>query len=556
MADGRLEGLTATRSPGTPVPAPSADRPRALRVFLLVLLVALVLVGVDLGRRVLGNNDEARFAVLGQALLDQGNLFFPEIGGRTYRNKPLLLAWLIAVVSWPAGRVTQLTAVLPSAAAAVATALCVWQLGARLFGPRAGVLAALVALTTQGIYVHARTPLPDMLLTAFMAASLWMLWDLVDSGAVGRWIAFYFLVGAAFWVKGPAGLLPLLVAAILPWLPGFAGAARRLRLARGAVIVAVLVIPWWLLGLSSDAAATSDVLVLNQLAWYVPRRLRLSTLTMPFQHALGSLYPWVIALPAAVAQAIAARRQRVDESRALAFVLTALVVLFLALATSQAQRYRYYVPLGPIAALLVGWWFAGSLRRAGGRLLSLVYAGAAVVALAVALTIAALGRWPTEADLPASGIELAVLGASLAVMVGALIVALSGRPWPGAFAAACGAAVVLVVAAHHWDLERYNAANDYGRVRAAIERRLPGAEPLVAWGVHGLALSFYLERPVIQVETGAQFARLLAAHPRMVALIADETEAREQDTAPLRRLWRDRLGSRDFSVFSARPAAP
>src|SRR5262245_16664747 len=229
VPDGRNPGVTTTRSPGTPATA------RDVRFHvLLVLLVALVLVGIDLGRRVLGNNDEARFAVLGQALLDQGNLFFPEVGGRTYRNKPLLLAWLIAVVSWPVGRVTQLTAVLPSAAAAVATALCVWRLGARLFGPRAGLLAALVALTTQGIYVHARTPLPDMLLTAFMTASLWMLWELVDSGAAGRWISFYALVGAAFWVKGPAGLLPLLVAAALPWLPGFAGAARRLRLARGA----------------------------------------------------------------------------------------------------------------------------------------------------------------------------------------------------------------------------------------------------------------------------------------------------------------------------------
>src|SRR6202008_4552897 len=144
------------------------------------------------------------------------------------------------------------------------------------------------------------------------------------------------------WVKGPAGLLPLLVAAILPGLPGFQGAGRRLRLARGAILVAVLVIPWWLLGLSSDAAATSDVLVLNQLSWYTPRRFRLSTLTMPFQHALGSLYPWLIALPPALAQASAARRAREPATRALGFVLACLGVLFLALALSQAQRYRYY----------------------------------------------------------------------------------------------------------------------------------------------------------------------------------------------------------------------
>jgi hypothetical protein len=135
-------------------------------------------------------------------------------------------------------------------------------------------------------------------------------------------------------------------------------------------------------------------------------------------------------------------------------------------------------------------------------------------------------------------------------------VGMRGRRWPGAFVAAWPASAVLVVAAHHWDLERYNAANDYPRVRAEIERRLPGSEPLVAWGVHGIALSFYFERPVIQVETGDRFARLVVAHPRMAALVADEAGAREQDTAPLRRLWRDRLGSRDFSVLAARPSAP
>jgi hypothetical protein len=198
----------------------------------------------------------------------------------------------------------------------------------------------------------------------------------------------------------------------------------------------------------------------------------------------------------------------------------------------------------------------GSAVRPSGRLLSLVYAGAGAVALAVALTIAALGRWPTQAELPATGLELAVLGVSLAVMLGALVLGMRGRRWPGPFVAAWGASAVLVVAAHHWDLERYNAANDYPRVRAEMERRLPGAEPLVAWGVHGLALSFYLERPVIQVQKGAELARLVAAHPRLVALVADEAEAREQDTAPLRRLWRDRLGSRDFSVLAARPPAP
>lgn len=49
-----------------------------------------VLVGVDLGRRILASNDEARFALLGQAVLSSGEWLFPRINGAVYHNKPLL----------------------------------------------------------------------------------------------------------------------------------------------------------------------------------------------------------------------------------------------------------------------------------------------------------------------------------------------------------------------------------------------------------------------------------------------------------------------------------
>src|SRR5207245_6675352 len=58
-------------------------------------------------------------------------------------------------------------------------ALSIYGLGRDLFDRDAGRVAALVALTTQGLYVHARLPMPDMLMTAFMAASMWMLWAMI-----------------------------------------------------------------------------------------------------------------------------------------------------------------------------------------------------------------------------------------------------------------------------------------------------------------------------------------------------------------------------------------
>src|SRR5581483_225707 len=132
-----------------------------------------------------------------------------------YHNKPLLLAWLIALASWPFGEVSQATAAVPSAAAAVAAALALGACGRELFGTDAGRYAALVAVTTQGFFLHARLPLPDMLMTAFMIGAVWMLWRALRRGAGRAWAGFYGLTAGAFWAKGPAGLLPLAVA--LAW---------------------------------------------------------------------------------------------------------------------------------------------------------------------------------------------------------------------------------------------------------------------------------------------------------------------------------------------------
>ena len=130
----------------------------ASRPALGVAVLASALAAFDLGRRILATNDEARFALLGQDILDRGAWLFPQLNGAIYSNKPLLQAWLIALFSWPLGHVTQLTAVLPSALAGVGTVLVIYALGRDMFGTRAGCLAALVATTTQGWFLHTRLP--------------------------------------------------------------------------------------------------------------------------------------------------------------------------------------------------------------------------------------------------------------------------------------------------------------------------------------------------------------------------------------------------------------
>jgi 4-amino-4-deoxy-L-arabinose transferase-like glycosyltransferase len=166
---------------------------------LWLIAAAALMVGIDLGRRILATNDEARFAMLAQDMLSRGTWLFPQLNGAEYNTKPPLLAWLIALASWPGGTVTQLTAVLPSGLAAVGTALVVYATGRSMLGEMAGRFAALAVVTTQGWFLHARLPMPDMLMTFFLTLSVASLWQMARGGAGPWWLAFYASMAAAFW---------------------------------------------------------------------------------------------------------------------------------------------------------------------------------------------------------------------------------------------------------------------------------------------------------------------------------------------------------------------
>lgn len=364
---------------------------------LVLLAAALPLTAFDLGRRVLGTNDEARFPLLARDILAHGTWTAPALNGEPYLLKPPLTAWLIALASWPSGQVTLLTAAVPSAVAAIALAFIVWALGRELFGPQAGLVAGLAALTSQGVAHFARIPLPDMPMTCFVTASLWMFARMVrsDTPAPWAWLGFAVFAAIAFWSKGPAGfLLPTVVALVI---------APRLVLGRALVVLGLLVAPWWIVTLFRSGQM-SRVVVNDYVLWYVPLTADWSSVSAPFGHALAILLPWTLVLPFAVYAVIRRVRAGAAEGRALVFVLAWIGVTFGLLALSHEQRFRYYLPMVPPVALLAGWWLSSV---AGARRHALVVAGClAVGALMLGVQHAQLVRHNVVNEYPRFRSEL------------------------------------------------------------------------------------------------------------------------------------------------------
>ena len=350
----------------------------------LLLALAAPLLFLNLGSWVFDTNDQARFPMLAQDILTESHWLVPRLDGVPHLNKPPLHAWLVALASWPTGAVTQWTASLPSVFAALVVVLATYWVARRFFNGEAALVAGLTVLTTYGVFLFGRSSMPDM---TFSAATTVAMAAFVAFEVDGRrWplVLFYSMVGIAFWTKGPAGLLPVAVAAAYCGLTyGWAG-LRRIVSAPGLFVLVGLIALWGMLvvGASKSHPFVNDVLIADLLQWYVPRGGRTwFRFVDPFVQALTILLPWSVLLPGALWAA--ARPVDAASARAARLLLVWLLGVFVLVAISDQQRMRYYLPLCPPAAMLIAGWYA----RLGVRWRGVGFAGIWILVVSTGITI-------------------------------------------------------------------------------------------------------------------------------------------------------------------------
>lgn len=495
---------------------------RALAVAALVLASAAVFV-LPVGRRPLYNQDEVRYAMLAREAVEHGRWFLPRVRDEVYLNKPPLFFWTVALVSLPSGKVSDVTAPLVSVAAALAGLLGVFAIGRRLWGFRAGFAASAVLAATPFYFFMSHQVLTDMMLTAWL---VWALYFYVRATApdAGRLplLGFYLCVAGGLSTKGPIALLALAAAAAASVATDGRAGLRALRLPAGIGLIALTTLPWLVpYTLQSEKSYARAVLLTDYLGWHFRTDSRLVAVTT----YLAGFLPWALVLP------LAARWWWVapEDNRRRLLVWTGVFVA--AVAISGAQRSRYFLPVLPLLALLLGEFFvrAPVAAGAGGPRLVTALAGAFLVvsvATAAAVLLAPAGMSATGGDwvyLPAPGIERAlVVGVLLGGAGAGLLVA-----WrrAGGFAVATCWAVALIAVLGLEGIgypERY--AEWYG-VRSFAER-IPKARAadtaLLAHPEASLAFDFYLRRPIRELPRAEQVAAMVARPAARDALLIRE----------------------------------
>jgi 4-amino-4-deoxy-L-arabinose transferase-like glycosyltransferase len=479
-----------------------------------VAAFAALLVLPSLGQRFIVTGDEARFAVLAQDMLDRGTWFDARVRDERYRSTPPLYPWAIKVLSLPAGRVTETTAQLPIAAAAVTAVFFTTCLGQQLFSARAGVAAGLVTATSYAFFAHSQIVLPDMLVVAFSLAALSAFWAAMSYPPGSRaLVAFYAAVALGVAARGLMGLLPVLVVVVWVLTEHGVRGLRRLASRLGAlafvVITAVWLLPYLFAG--GRTFARSDLWE-DWLAWYLGGPQPLEMLTMPLDGAKGFI-PWTTLL---ILPLLALRRQWRDAPFRFAFLAWLLPSITVML--SQNHRARYLLPTYPAAALLIGWWCdRGETDRTRGVVtVAVLTAVGAVVALAV------LGLpWTDPIE---RGLVDHFWWKAGPVVAGALLLGayacwmlLTGRPRALVGGVTLGMAILLSVGVrihNDWVARSQN----YPGLAALVERYAAGG-PVGITGGRFFSLDFYLGRALTPVRTVAALDEWLARDERPLVVV-------------------------------------
>lgn len=487
-----------------------------------------------LGQLSLWESDEARFALKALMMRETGNWWLPIRKGQVWLNKPPLQMWLINLVALGGGGITEFTARVPSALAAMGTALFTFWWGKRSGGSLFGGMAGFILLTSGHFLIMGRYNLPEQLLTLFVTLALVSFYAGYH-GWLGRgsWYTMYAALGLATLTKGPVGvLLPLLVILAYLAIRRDLPAIRWMRWAPGLLLYAGIVLPWYAgvalgYGHSVHPALFGEIIkaVLAGRGHAEPWYFYFWTFPLSFA-------PWTLFLPGLLVVWQWRERYTGRMADSLSFAGIWWGVVFLSFSLASQKRSYYLLPLFPATAFLAAavWAHLVTWGERGARWLQRYLI--AVLGIAVTFTLFLTGSVGLEGlglargMLPVTEPRAATL--LLMVILVPLVQAVVSGVRRQFFWAFCALSIgvlgfVLFGIRFHAPTKDIWTAKSIG---IALQQLVEGRGEVWAYGLYSDGISFYFGRDIPPLEDPVQVdERLRAGLP--VYILSDQRFARE-----------------------------
>lgn len=490
------------------------------RALFLVVALAAALASAGIATIPFYTRGEPREALVVQAMVRGEGVVLP-LRKNELPRKPPFFHWLGAGVSAVAGRVDEVTVRLPSAVASVVAAVFVLLWATGIAGPTAGLLTAVVTVTSFEWMRAATLARVDMVYAACLVVALVSL-DRLLRGAPREVVwrrTMYGAITAAVLTKGPIAVVLLAATAVpLAAVTAAPGVLRRLRPASGIAAVLGIVGTWCALAYGQHGEEFLTVFFRENFHHLIATDEGGTGHAHGVAYLLGAaaagLLPWTPMLPLM----ITALWQRTRDPGVLSAVVWVVVVLGVHMMAS-AKRGVYLLPAYPALALLIAIGATAAHRSWVQGFLPFIARIYGVMGLCFAAFMGALAwGWETPHAIQSllrprdrMGLEAATVAATenvsfltaaalaVAVAVPFLLYAARKQRWAtliGAIAVIAGGAAVIFNSAIHPAVARGRSLKKF---MAAVNTVVRPDEPLLFLGSADPGAVFYAERPITSV---------------------------------------------------------
>jgi 4-amino-4-deoxy-L-arabinose transferase-like glycosyltransferase len=325
--------------------------------------------------------------------------------GIRYLEKAPLMYWSMAA-SFTVFGPEDWAARLPLAIYALALFLTIFWSGPRFFNSAiAGFYAALILLTSFGIFIYTHIILPDVIVCLWLSVAMLLFWISLQHQQPSRATAWGFAAACALNVltKGLIGIVfPLGIVFLFLWLNRNLGHLRRWHPFSSLLVFLAIAVPWHIaagirnpsqghpFGVTPTQGNVHGFFwfyfINEQVLRYLNRRVPRDYDTVPLVLFWGLLAVWLMPWIAFVFRAIVPVRMRSslrrvhlprhDQAWNLLGIWAAFVMVFFSFSTRQEY---YALPALPPIALMIGGWLgreekcsARDPRRIAGRRIAIV----------------------------------------------------------------------------------------------------------------------------------------------------------------------------------------
>ena len=338
----------------------------------LILAIAAITILPFIGLTEFNTKGEPREAVVALSMINDGNWILPINNGGDIPYKPPFFHWLIALFSLLPGYVSEFTARLPSALALIIMVVVGYRFFARRGDEPTAFVASLLTLTAFEVHRAGMNCRVDMVLTACIVGSLYLLYRWYEEGLKGvPWLGILCMSMGTL-TKGPVGIiLPCFVMGVFLLLRGERFWITFGRFLLFAVLACILPALWYVAAWQQGGDAFLELVKEENLGRFMGK-MTYESHENPFYYnfimLIAGWIPWtlllLISLPALYTKRASLRHfswKKISPLQLFTWLSFLLILFFYCI--PKSKRGVYLLPVYPFMAYLLAQFFMWLTRR-------------------------------------------------------------------------------------------------------------------------------------------------------------------------------------------------